>query len=110
MQLESTHQHFDTDNDGIIITGRIQQIGSTDPNVFQATIHAAGGIKITSSGQTIDVNNGYIENLNMRTVPENKDAANVEFVRSRNILSFIFGIPRQSLSNWDNIFKQNKSK
>lgn len=80
---------FDTDNDGIIITGRIQQIGSTDPNVFQATIHAAGGIKITSSGQTIDVNNGYIENLNMRTVPENKDAANVEFVRSE-ISSVLF--------------------
>jgi hypothetical protein len=73
---------FDTDNDGIVITGRIQQIGSTNPNMFQAAIHVAGGINLTSTGQSIDLNNGYVENLQMKPVPDNKDAANVEFVRN----------------------------
>ena len=71
---------LDTDNDGIVVNGRIQQIGSTNPNVFQAAIHVAGGINLTSTGQSIDLNNGYVENLQMKPVPDNKDAANVEFV------------------------------
>ncbi|WP_288981769.1 tail fiber protein [uncultured Flavobacterium sp.] len=71
---------LDTDNDGIVVNGRIQQIGSTSPNVFQAPMHIAGGIEITSTGQSIDLNNGYVENLQMKTAPGNKDAANVEFV------------------------------
>lgn len=72
---------LDTDNDGIVITGRIQQIGSTNPNVFQAAIHVAGGINLTSTGQSIDLNNGYVENLQMKPVPDDKDATNVKFVR-----------------------------
>ena len=71
---------LDTDNNGIVVNGRIQQIGSTSPNVFQAPMHIAGGIEITSTGQSINLNNGYVENLQMKTTPDNKDAANVEFV------------------------------
>jgi len=74
---------LDTDNDGIVVNGRIQQIGSTNPNVFQAAIHVAGGIEITSTGQSIDLNNGYVENLQMKPVPDDKDAANVKFVKDQ---------------------------
>lgn len=73
---------FDTDNDGIVVSGRIQQIGVTEDNIFQAQTNFGRGISLAAVGQTIDVNNGYIENLEMKTVPEDKDVANVEFVRS----------------------------
>ena len=74
---------LDADNDGIVVTGRIQQIGSSNPNVFQAPIHIAGGIEITSTGQSVDLNNGYVKNLQMKPVPDDKDATNVKFVRDQ---------------------------
>lgn len=72
---------LDTDNDGIVVNGRIQQIGSSLPNIMQAKLNIAGGIDITATGQSIKMNNGFIENMEMKPVPADKDVANVKFVR-----------------------------
>ena len=65
---------FDTDNDGIVITGRIQQIGSTSTNVFQGSIGTNGNLSLLSSGQAINVNSGFIYNVNMQPYIYNYDA------------------------------------
>ena len=72
---------FDTDIDGIIITGRVQQIGSSEPNIFQGPMQIYGNIEMASAGQNIKMSNGFIEELQMKPLPDNYDAANVKFVK-----------------------------
>lgn len=68
-----------TSVDGVVVDGTIKQNG-TGVNQFDADCEFGGDITISSTSKTLDVNNGFIKNLAMESVPANTDVPNVGWV------------------------------